>query len=100
LFGWPEAVTQIQPDESDTMAVLSELGSNPERMAAISRRNTKEALLRHGWVDRWNEMFRSAGIEPSPRKAAREHRLKDPADFSTSADQGLNWPYRTVGQPK
>jgi hypothetical protein len=80
LFGWPEVVIQIQPDGSDIMAVLSDLGSDPERMAAISRRNTKEALLHHDWVYRWNEMFRVAGIELSPRMAARERRLKDLAD--------------------
>ena len=93
LFGWLEAVIEIQPDGSDTMTVLSELGSSPERMAAIGRRNTKEALLRHDWIYRWNEMFRIAGIEPSPRKAAREKRLKDLADLSTGADQRLNWPF-------
>src|SRR5208282_5407911 len=32
LFGWPEAVVQIQPDGSDIMAVLSDLGSDPQRM--------------------------------------------------------------------
>jgi hypothetical protein len=32
------------------------------------------------------DMFRTAGIEPSPRKAARERRLKDLADLSTNAD--------------
>jgi hypothetical protein len=99
LFGWPDAVNRIKPDGSDTMAVLSELSSNLERMPAISRRNLKEALLRHDWVHRWNEMFRIAGIEPSPHKAAREQCLKDLADSSASADQGLNWPYRTVDSP-
>jgi len=93
LFAWPEAVIRIQPDGSDTMTVLRELGSNPERFATISRRNTKEALLRHDWSYRWSEMFRIAGIEPPPRKAAREQRLKDLADLATSADQRLNWPH-------
>jgi spore maturation protein CgeB len=93
LFGWPEAVIQVKHDGSDTMAVLNELGSNPERMAAISRRNTREALLRHDWIYRWNEMFRIAGIGPSPRKAAREQRLKHLADLCTSADQRLNSRY-------
>jgi hypothetical protein len=97
LFGWPEAAIQIQPDGSDTMAVLGELGSNPERMATISRRNAREALLRHDWVHRWNEMFRIVGIEPSPRRAAREQRLKDLADLSTSARQRLNWAHSTLG---
>jgi hypothetical protein len=36
LFGWPEAVIQICLNGSD---------SDPERIAAISRRNAKEALL-------------------------------------------------------
>jgi hypothetical protein len=44
-----------------------------------------EALLRHDWVYRWNEMLRVAGIEPSPRMAARERHLKDMADFVASA---------------
>ena len=86
LFGWPEAVIQICPDGSDLTAVLSDLDSEPERTAAISRRNAKEALLRHDWVYRWNEMFRIVGIEPSPRMAARERCLKDMADFVASAD--------------
>ena len=81
LFGWPEAVIQIQPDGSDVVAVLSALGSDAERMVAISTRNAKEALLHHDWVYRWNEMFRVAGIEPTPRMAARERRLKDMADL-------------------
>ena len=85
LFGWPEAVIQICPDGSDVAAVLSDLDSDPERYAAISRRNAKEALLRHDWAYRWNEMFRIAGIEPSPRMAARERRLKDLADFVAPA---------------
>jgi hypothetical protein len=81
LFGRPEVVIQVQPDGSDIMAVLSDLDSDPERVTAISRRNTKEALLNHDWVYRWKEMFRVVGIEPSPRMAARERRLKDMADF-------------------
>jgi hypothetical protein len=88
LFGWPEAVIQICPDGSDLAAVLSGLDSEPERTAAISRRNAREALLRHDWVYRWNEMFRIAGIEPSPRMAARERRLKDMADFVASVSEG------------
>jgi hypothetical protein len=85
LFGWPEAVVQIQPDGSDIMAVLGDIGSDPERMAAISRRNMKEALLHHDWIYRWNKIFRVAGIKPSPRMAARERRLKDMAEFVAGA---------------
>jgi hypothetical protein len=93
LFGWPEAVVQIKPDGSDIMAVLRDIGSDPQRMVAISRRNVKEALLRHDWVYRWNEMFRVAGIKLAPRMAAREQRLKDMADLVAGA------PMRTMQQP-
>jgi hypothetical protein len=84
LFGWPEAVIQIRPDGSDIMDVLNDLDSDPKRVAAISRQNAKEALLRHDWVYRWNEMFRVAGVEPSPRITARGRLLKDVADFASS----------------
>ena len=87
LFGWPEAVIQIQPDGSDIMAVLSDIGSDPQRMAAISRRNVKEALLRHDWVYRWNELFRVVGIEPSPGMAARKQHLKDMAGLVAGAKE-------------
>jgi len=100
LFGWPEAVIQIDPDGSDIMAVLDNLGSDPERVAAIRKRNTQHALLHHDWVYRWYEMFRVADIDPSPGMAARQRRLKDMADFAASADEHdatatrrLNWPH-------
>jgi hypothetical protein len=85
LFGSPEAVIQICPNGSELAAVLSDLDSDPERIAAISRRNCKEALLHPDWVYRWNEMFQVAGVEPSPHIAARERHLKDMADFVASA---------------
>ena len=85
LFGWPDVVTQIKPDGSDIMAVLSNLRSDPARLAAISRRNIKQTLLHHDWVYRWKQMFRIVGIEPSPRMAAREQQLKDMADSVTCA---------------
>jgi spore maturation protein CgeB len=85
LFGWPEAVIPMSPNGSEVTAVLSDLDSDPERTSAISRRNAKEALLRHDWAYRWNEMFRIVGIEPSVRMAARERCLKDIADCVAGA---------------
>jgi hypothetical protein len=91
LLGWPEAVIQIQPDGSDTLVVLDEIDSDPARLAAISRRNTQEALLRHDWAHRWNEMFQIVGIDP-PRKAARGQRLKHLAELFADANQPLTVP--------
>jgi hypothetical protein len=87
LFGWPEAVVEVQPDGSDVMAVLKDLGADKERTAAISVRNAREALLRHDWVYRWKEVFRLVGVEPAPGMAARERRLKEMADFGAKSDE-------------
>jgi len=82
-FPWPEVVIPVQPNGSDIIDVLAGLHSEPERVAAISRRNATEALLRHDWGYRWKEIFRVAGIEPAPGMAAREQHLKDLADLAT-----------------
>jgi Glycosyl transferases group 1 len=83
LFGWSDAVFQTHPDGSDIMPILKDLGSDPKRMAAIGRRNVREALLRHDWVYRWNEMFRVIGIKSSPGMGAREEDLKKMAALSS-----------------
>jgi len=88
LFPWSDAVVQIQPDGSDVRDVLAGLASEPERVSAISRRNAVELVLRHDWVYRWKEMFRVAGIEPSPRMVERERRLRDLAEMANTASQG------------
>ena len=81
-FPWPDAVIPVQCDGSDILDVLDRLESEPERLSVISRRNAAEALLRHDWVYRWKEIFRVAGIEPSPSMAARERKLKYLADLA------------------
>jgi len=84
LFPWPDAVIEIQPDGSDVIEALTRLGSEPERVSAIARRNAMEALLRHDWVYRWKEIFRVAGIEPSAGMVARECRLREVAEVAAS----------------
>jgi len=84
MFGWPDVVVQVQPDGSDIRDVLARLNSEPERVSKIIRQNAAGALLRHDWVYRWKQMFQTAGIEPSPKMAEREHQLKK------MADQALN----------
>ena len=84
MFPWPDAVIEIQPDGSDAIEVLVRLGSEPERVSAIARRNAAEALLRHDWVYRWKEIFRVIGLEPSPRMPERERRLKELAVLASN----------------
>jgi spore maturation protein CgeB len=85
MFSWPDAVIHVRPDGSDVLEVLAGLGSEPARVSAISRRNAAETLLRHDWVYRWKEIFRATGVEPSPRLAGRERRLKELADLANGA---------------
>jgi hypothetical protein len=80
LFPWPDAVVEIRPDGSDTLHVLADLDSNPERARAISRRNAAESLLRHDWIHRWMRIFQLCGIEPSPGMTARVEHLESMAD--------------------
>lgn len=85
MFPWPDAVIQIQPGGSDVLDVLASLGSERERVSTIGRRNAAEALLHHDWIYRWKEIFRAAGMEPSPGTLARERRLKNLADLASNA---------------
>jgi hypothetical protein len=80
MFDWPDAVIEIKPDGSDVADVLSSLAAQPERLLAISRRNTKEALLRHDWVYRWKQILDIAGLNPLPTLEIRENRLKQMAE--------------------
>jgi len=84
-FPWPDAVIHIQPDGSDVIQVLDRLASEPERVSAIGRRNTAQALLHHDWVYRWKEILQIAGMEPSPGMVAREHRLNELAQLAAGA---------------
>lgn len=76
LFPWPDVVMEIRPDGADVVQVLADLGSDPARASAIGRRNAAEAMLRHDWCCRWNEILRVAGMEPLPRMTERVQRLK------------------------
>ena len=76
LFGWPDAVVEIEPDGSDAARVIADLSREPERLREISRRNAREALLRHDWAYRWENVLSVAGLEPRPALGARKDRLK------------------------
>ncbi|MEO0587185.1 MAG: hypothetical protein AAF078_06045, partial [Planctomycetota bacterium] len=49
--------------------------AEPERMAAMSRRNVAESLRRFDWVHRWTELLGLVGMEPKPAAGGRVERL-------------------------
>jgi len=80
MFPWPEVVVPLQSDGSDVLPTLKRLSQEPEHIAAMGRRNAGEALLRHDWAHRWNDMFRAVGMAPSAGMLAREAHLKEIAE--------------------
>ncbi len=84
MFPWSDAVIPIRPDGSDVLQVLARLNSEPERASSISARNAAEALRRHDWSYRWNEIYQIVGLEPSAGMVARERHLRELSDLATS----------------
>jgi hypothetical protein len=88
LFPWQDAVVPIRTDGSDTLDVIAWLDADPQRLAAISRKNACEALLRHDWAYRWKYVLRCAGLPASPALSARELRLQELASRTSQTPYG------------
>ena len=85
MFDWRDAVIELNPDGSDVKKILEQLDADPERISEISRRNSRQALLRHDWIYRWMEMFRIAGLDISSGMRAREQELQSLAALAGCA---------------
>lgn len=88
LFPWEDAVVEAKADGSDLVDVLAELESNPERTDAMRRKNASEALLRHDWIYRWEEILRVGGLTPSSGMIARERDLAELAALAVETPVG------------
>jgi hypothetical protein len=101
LFAWPDAVVEVRPDGTDTFEVVSELLNQPDRLLTIGRRNAVEALRRHDWLYRWNEILHIAGLEPTSGMHARARRLSDLADsIEAGVGGGHPLPLDGAGTPR
>ena len=88
-FNWPDAVIEVGGAEGDLQAVLGRLNTNPEYVAALSRRNAVEALRRFDWAYRWRQILEIAGIEPPLGLAIREQQLGELAEMAARARMGV-----------
>lgn len=70
-FDWDDAVVEIPADEQRLPALLERLSSDPDRLAAISKRNAIECLRRHDWAHRWDAILGVLGLERSALLTAR-----------------------------
>jgi hypothetical protein len=74
-FDWPDAVIELQVDGSDAIEKLRALLEDPDRMAAISRRNAAQAAMRHDWLYRWQKIYAIAGLPETGRMKDRQETL-------------------------
>jgi Glycosyl transferases group 1 len=75
LFDWPDAVTRLPYDSSDIDVVIKKLDGDPERQRSIRRTGIVQALTRHDWVYRWEEVLKTVGLEPTQKMQERKDRL-------------------------
>jgi Glycosyl transferases group 1 len=99
-FDWPDVVIQTKSDGSDVAKVVASFMEDPGRAQEISRRNALNALLRHDWVYRWEQILSIAGLPPTAGMQVRKSRLRELAILAGSsrlAEEGrihLNSPLR------
>jgi hypothetical protein len=74
-FDWEGAVVAMPFHAPEAARVIAELEKDPERLAAIRRRNVVNALSRHDWTHRLRALLEAAGLAATPGMVAREARL-------------------------
>ena len=75
-FDWPGAVIRLPFDYPDIGRLLTELDSDPPRLAKIRQDNVRNAALRHDWVHRLLTVFETVGIPPTEAMLERVRRLQ------------------------
>lgn len=82
-FDWPDAVVPVPYDTDDLEGVLSRLGGEPDRLAAIRSAGVQGALRRHDWLRRWERILSDLDLAPTAAMGARAGRLEAVAAAST-----------------
>ena len=72
-FGWEDSLLAAPVDAPLIGDMIDELDRQPERIAAIRRRNVVNVLRRHAWAHRISVLLRTAGL---PVPAAVDERLE------------------------
>ena len=75
LFNWPDALVHLPYGSDRIDAVIDELEKRPEKQERIRRLNVVQALARHDWVYRWEEILKNVGVAPMPELWERKERL-------------------------
>ncbi len=80
LFDWPDALVEMPYNSPNAEKIIEELDAEPDLQARIRRQNAQQALLRHDWAYRWEDILRQVGVAPLPKLEARKQYLKHIAE--------------------
>ena len=89
-LGWADSVIEVPYDCPGIGEIIEGLDSEPDRLAAIRKRNVLECLKRHDHLHRWEKLLKLAAMEPHPKMAARRETLNG---LTRTLEEGEN----TVG---
>ncbi|TVP67597.1 MAG: hypothetical protein EA342_07835 [Leptolyngbya sp. LCM1.Bin17] len=67
-------------DAPDIAAVIADLETQPERVAAIRRNNVIHALLKHDWLHRLQVVYNTFDLPPSLAMEERSQKISVLAD--------------------
>ncbi len=91
LFDWHEAVTRLPYNSCDIDVVIKDLDGDLERQDRIRRTGVAQALMRHDWVYRWEEILEVAGLEPLEGVVERKKSLGKLAEVVLQNEQENEW---------
>ena len=88
LFDWPDAVLDLPYNSGDIDKVIFDLDKRPEDQERMRCANVANALMRHDWAYRWEEVLRAAGLAPLPALLERKARLREMARKVSASAHG------------
>jgi hypothetical protein len=74
-FNWTDSVINIGEHADELVSLMREFERHPGRFEQLCRTNSVEALKRHDWVYRWDDILRIVGESPTEKLALRKDRL-------------------------
>lgn len=79
-FDWEHTVIPMKFDEPNIQEFIAELDKQPKFLNSISQNNTRNSLLKHDWLYRWQQVMQRLELTPNPKAINREARLKELAN--------------------
>lgn len=86
LFDWQDSLIHMPYHCDDLRDVIGPIEADRDRQDRIQRTNVREALKRHDWVYRWEEILRAVGMESLPAVNDRKANLANLAELTMHAD--------------